>query len=460
MKKILLLCLFCVCLVKIYAQKQTFDLATFTSPKGWKKQLREDAMQLVREDTAKGTYCLIILYKTVKGTTASLENFNLAWRSLVKEAVTVSGEPEMQTAETQDGWETQSGYAPFEREGEKGIVLLSTATESDKMMNMLVLTNTNEYEKELSDFLGSIRLKKPAIEIIKLPGEQIEKEPAKKSVVTSEFQFTTTNFDDGWTSTVQEDWVEVRKGDIKVLLHYPNNKINPVNTDLDVVCTAAWNALVAPRYSNMENYQLTPGVVEYERPYFAQANLTDKQIGKKVFVALFKKGNSGWIEIITTDRSSFLENFGLDIGKIDTYADSKIWEPLQKLRSYNKFAVAASDFKGKWSSSYTGTLQYVNIYTGNSAGMNTHSSSEAFEFTGNNYAWELKVASGFVGNIKFQGVKSNGKFTVPNNWQVHFSEIEKKERTYNAYFSCVKGARLLWLQDTGYGDYRSFGKVE
>jgi hypothetical protein len=102
----------------------------------------------------------------------------------------------------------------------------------------------------------------------------------------------------------------------------------------------------------------------------------------------------------------------------------------------------------------------VNIYTGNSAGMNTHSSSEAFEFTGNNYAWELKVASGFVGNIKFQGVKSNGKFTVPNNWQVHFSEIEKKERTYNAYFSCVKGARLLWLQDTGYGDYRSFGKVE
>ena len=301
---------------------------------------------------------------------------------------------------------------------------------------------------------------KSAIEIIKLPGEQVEKEPFTKPIVTSGFQFNTSNFDDGWTSTVQEDWVEVRKGDIKVLLHYPGNKINPANTDLPVVCEAAWNALVAPRYSNMENYQLTPGVIEYERPYFAQANLTDNLTGKKVFVALFKKGISGWIEIITTDKNSFLQNFGLDITKIDPYVDSKIWLPLQNLRSYNKFAVAAGDLKGKWSTSFTGMQQYVNIYTGNDAGMSTHSSNEVFVFTGSSYSWELKVASGFVGNIKFQGAKSNGKFTVPNNWQVHFSEIEKKARTYNAYFSCVKGARLLWLQDTGYGDYSSFGKVE
>jgi hypothetical protein len=620
MRKVLLLCVLCTCMINIYAQKQSFDLATFTPPKGWKKQPNENAMQFSIEDTAKGTYCLIILYKTMKGTAVPRENFDLAWTSLVKEMVTVSGDPQMQDPEKENGWETQSGYAPFESDAGKGVVLLITATASDKMMNMLILTNTDAYEKNVSDFLGSITLQKQveprqsapannnhnaaviglwgvssttasfyntsinegsiiaqytfkangtysfyiktfqysldkllltretgtyqvngnnitiipqksateawskkngtdewgkllssqprelekvtyqystqdfglgmvlilkaakptkrdgpfnnnekdswfypaksAIEVIKLPGEQVEKETATKSPDPGGFKYTTTNFDDGWTSTVQEDWVEVTKGDIKVLLHYPNNKINPVNTDLPVVCQAAWNALVAPRYSNIENYKVTPSVIEYERPYYAEANLTDNQTGKKVFVALFKQGISGWIEIITADKNSFVNSFGLDISKIDYYADSKIWYPLQSLRNYNKFAVAASDFKGKWSSSYTGTLQYVNIYTGNSAGMNTHSSSEVFEFTGTNYAWELKVASGFVGNIKFQGVKSNGKFSLLNNWQVHFSEIEKKARTYNAYFSCVKGARLLWLQDAAYGDYRSFGKVE
>jgi hypothetical protein len=175
---------------------------------------------------------------------------------------------------------------------------------------------------------------------------------------------------------------------------------------------------------------------------------------------LFKKGNSGWIEIIAADKNSFIESFGVDISKIDYYIDSKIWEPLLRLSNYNKFAVAASDLKGKWTSNFTGMQQYVNVYTGADAGMSTHSSVETFEFSGSSYKWELKVASGFVGNIKFEGVKSSGKLSAPNNWQIHFSEIEKKARTYNAYFSCIKGARLLWLQDTGYGDYRSFGKAE
>lgn len=68
--------------------------------------------------------------------------------------------------------------------------------------------------------------------------------------------------------------------------------------------------------------------------------------------------------------------------------------------------------------------QYVNVYTGAEAGANTHASNENFEFgTGNTYKWNLGVASGFVVNIKCQSVKSAGKFTVLNNWQVKFSDI-------------------------------------
>jgi hypothetical protein len=48
-------------------------------------------------------------------------------------------------------------------------------------------------------------------------------------------------------------------------------------------------------------------------------------------------------------------------------------------------------------------------------------------------------------------VKSSGTFSLPSNWQVSFSDIEGKPRTYNASFSCVKGSRILWLGETGYG---------
>jgi len=93
--------------------------------------------------------------------------------------------------------------------------------------------------------------------------------------------------------------------------------------------------------------------------------------------------------------------------------------------------------------------------------MSTHSSEQTFEFFSNGtYTWSINVASGFVGNIKFSNAKSSGTFTNPNNWQIHFSNLEGKPRLYNAYFSCVKGARILWLQDTGYGGYTSYGKKE
>lgn len=160
MKKILLLCFVCVWTGNIFAQSQTFDLTTFTPPKGWKKQPGENAIQLSKADTAKGIYCLILLYKAVPGTAASRENFDLAWTSLVKEMVTVSSEPEMQNPEQENGWETQSGYAPFESEEGKGIVILATATGSDKMVNMLIVTNTDAYQKEMDSFLESVSLKK------------------------------------------------------------------------------------------------------------------------------------------------------------------------------------------------------------------------------------------------------------------------------------------------------------
>ncbi|MBK8611591.1 MAG: hypothetical protein IPL84_17040 [Chitinophagaceae bacterium] len=160
-------CLALLISVSACAQKQSFDLATYTPPKGWKKQNADAAVQFSKEDAAKGSYCLITLYKSTPGTPDPKENFNMAWATLVKELVTVSGSPEMQPAATANGWEVQSGYSPFESDGNKGIALLVTASGFAKMVNMIILTNTDIYEKETSAFLESISLKKLQTETIK-----------------------------------------------------------------------------------------------------------------------------------------------------------------------------------------------------------------------------------------------------------------------------------------------------
>jgi hypothetical protein len=162
------------------AQPQTFDITTYTAPKGWTKQATESTIQFSKEDAAKGTYCLITLYKSIPGTTNAKENFDLAWISIVKEMVTVSTTPEMQQPETENGWETQSGYAPFEANVNKGIAVLVTSTGYNKMVNLIILTNTDVYEKDMSNFLASLSLKKSATNT-----QQITGEPTRQTAATN-----------------------------------------------------------------------------------------------------------------------------------------------------------------------------------------------------------------------------------------------------------------------------------
>ena len=436
-------------------QPDTFDIVKFSPPKGWQKQIGKDTVQLGAED-ANGGICLLTLYKSVPATEDPKENFLLAWESLVKPLVTVRSEPQLQAPANQSGWTIQTGSAEYESDGKKGAVLLVTASGGGKMINLVGLMNTSAYQQEIAAFLDSIVL--PKVEPVKAagPGPAVRSQPGK----LSSFKFTTSNFDDGWTSTEHEDWVEVVKGNIKVLIHYPKQgTIFPA--DPGPLTNAAWDILVAPRYSSLKNYRTTY-INTYDRPYLGMGYAAEKASGKQVFVVLFRQGNSGWIEFIAPDKNSFIQQYRFDPETIRWDSESDLLKPLAQMVNYNKFAIAASDFNGTWTNDFTGVQQLYSVYTGNYAGMNVHQSNQEFVFgAGNSYRWELLVVSGMVGNTKYANVKSAGKFSVLNNWQIQFSKIESGPKTYNAHWSCIKGARLLHLLDAktpGSGIYDVFGK--
>jgi len=432
-----------------YPQQQTFDITTFTQPKSWKKQVTENGIQLSKEDPSTGGYCMITLFKAVPGTTNSKENFDLAWTSVVKEMVAVSTQAEMQSPATENGWEVQSGYAPFESDGNKGIAVLVTSSGFEKMVNIIILTNTDTYEKDVTAFLESVNLKK-------LPNEQVNK-PTTNAVKPQEvksngkadgFAFTTTNFDDGWKSVEKTDWVEVTKGNIKVLIHYPNKKADAYNSVVMDGLKNAWNILIAPRYSNASNMEFKP-ITGWQTIEFAESDMTDNNSRQRVHVVFFKmnyaNGSGRYLEFITPDKQTFENEFG------PYHQTTYGWEKMENVAFRNKFAVAASDLQGKWTSDFSGAIQYVNANTGLDAVMDTHASVENFQFSSSNtYKWDIGVASGPVGNIKFTSKISNGKFSLPNNWQVYFSDFSGKPRTFAAYFSCIKGLRILWLDNKPY----------
>ena len=91
-------------------------------------------------------------------------------------------------------------------------------------------------------------------------------------------------------------------------------------------------------------------------------------------------------------------------------------------------------------------------------------SSQTFQFgTGNTYQWDFLAVNGLAGNGKLSTAKSSGVFKMLNNWQVYFSKIESGSKTYDAYFTCIKGGRILWMNDAkspGSGIYTGFGKAK
>lgn len=432
----------------VLAQKETFDIATYTAPKAWKKQLTEGAVQFSKEDAAKGTYCLITLFKSVPGTASPKENFDLAWTSIVKEMVTVSAAPEMQPASTENGWELQNGFAPFESEGTKGAVILITSTGFEKMVNLIILANSDIYEKDIAAFLESVNLKKPAGaagKVNQAVKKTVTAEETKPAVKQTGFVFTTTNFDDGWTSVVKEDWVEVTKGGIKVLLHYPNKKADAYNSVLKEEDYTAWNTLTAPRYSNMKNFEWK-SIQSWQSISFMEADATENASGKTVHIVLFKlhysNGSGRYLEFVTNSKAAYENEFGA------YQAVSYGWEKPAAMQYRNKFSVAANDLIGTWTTSDYASVSYYYVNTGGLASTSTTSTADEFTFsTGNNYHSQHSGASGEVGNIKFSNQVYKGKSTVSNWAVVLTNRFQGATENYDCYFEAIKGGRVLLMTD-------------
>lgn len=147
-----------------FAQKaETFDIISYQTPKGWQKEANQNAVQFGVED-ANGGICLVTLFKSVSGSDNSKTNFDASWETIVKELVTVKGEPQMNESAEENGWTSQSGLAPYESDGKKGVAMLVTLTGNRKIVNILILTNSMAFQQNITDFLGSIVLPKIEVE--------------------------------------------------------------------------------------------------------------------------------------------------------------------------------------------------------------------------------------------------------------------------------------------------------
>lgn len=433
-----------------FSQQQTFDIINFTPPKDWQKKTAEggSGLQFSTEDAAKGTYCIITLFKAIPATANAKNNFDAAWTDLVKGMVTVSADPEMTEPATEEGWEAQSGYAPFESEGTKGVVVLVTSTGFGKMINIIILTNTDVYEKEMTAFLESVSFQKENM------APEKTSDPVNTTVtpVTGDFAFTSTNFDDGWRSVIQDDWVFVSKDDIKVYLWYALQYNASDFSGTGVVDRDYYWDNYVSKYFTIETKQYKDNgeVLGSLKPSYVEGWATDKQTGERRFIGmrLDISPNTAYITIGSAkDEESLWKQFPKANGGAFAPSD------LSNMGGYNKFAITADDILGTWQDGNTSTAQWYYVtpsgYEGY-AGMTVAARSATFNFNeGGNYTSIHNGATGAVGNMSTFQQNYKGKYTV-SNWNLTATNrFNGKTDNFEAWFVAIRGGRILKLRDGG-----------
>ncbi|HNO00965.1 MAG TPA: hypothetical protein PKN06_11915 [Chitinophagaceae bacterium] len=157
MKSIYLSFIFAMLTANLFAQKETFDVFTYQPIKNWNQEKTDKSVTFTSMDEAKGAFCIIRLYPSLDGDADSKINFDNSWKSIVQEPLG-AGDAKMEDISAEDGWKLQTGSAQFNKDGLAGIAMLVTATNSSKMVNMLVMFNADSYTKALNDFISSIKL--------------------------------------------------------------------------------------------------------------------------------------------------------------------------------------------------------------------------------------------------------------------------------------------------------------
>jgi hypothetical protein len=163
MKQLSAFLLFIFFLNNAFAQKQTFDLITFTPPKGWTKNLEETLVSYTITNNKTKSWCRIIVIKSTisKGTIEA--DFESEWQDLIVKNYNPSTERKENNLEEAEGWKIKAGSSKFTFDKSEAIAMLTTASGYDRCLSLVAITNNKDYIKDIQALIESIDLIKPDI---------------------------------------------------------------------------------------------------------------------------------------------------------------------------------------------------------------------------------------------------------------------------------------------------------
>jgi len=163
MKKILLCCVGMAGAVLSFAQKETFDLTSYTPPQNWTKEVTENVVSYTITNTQTNTWCRINIVKSTASKGSINEDFDSEWQELVVKSYNVTEAPQVNEVQEADGWKIKAGGGKFIVNNANAMAMLTTMTGYNRCVSIVSITNTQDYIKDIEAVLASVDLSKPVV---------------------------------------------------------------------------------------------------------------------------------------------------------------------------------------------------------------------------------------------------------------------------------------------------------
>jgi len=162
MKKIFLAFAFSLSAIIAHAQKESFDIASYTAPAGWKKEIAENTLTYTISNSKTNTWCQIGIVKSTNSKGSIEKDFESEWQGLIVKNYKPTEAPPDNAVEETGGWKIKSGAAKFTFNNNSAMALLTTASGYGRCASIVATTNSQEYTKDIEAFISSVELAKPA----------------------------------------------------------------------------------------------------------------------------------------------------------------------------------------------------------------------------------------------------------------------------------------------------------
>ena len=113
MKKIFLFSVLCFFTGIAFAQKETFDIVTYTPPNGWKKEVTGNTTNYIISNKTKNSWCQLGIVKSTNSKGGIEQDFDSEWLGLIVKNYKPTGTPQLDEVKDADGWKIKSGATTF-----------------------------------------------------------------------------------------------------------------------------------------------------------------------------------------------------------------------------------------------------------------------------------------------------------------------------------------------------------